>query len=81
MKKNSFAYQFYMAVCLVLSFIKTNISNNCLVCSTLLILYYLNITFGLNIMILGIAIVLLIVSLTTSNPKKEEKNNNDRRYY
>ena len=42
MKKNSFAYQFYMAIYLVISFIKTNISNICLVCSALLILYYLN---------------------------------------
>lgn len=81
MKKNSFAYQFYMAVYLVISFIKTNISNICLGCSALLILYYLNITFGFNIMILGVAIMLLLVSLTTSIPKKEEKNNNDRRYY
>ena len=81
MKKNSFAHQFYMAIFLILSFIKVNISNICLGGSALLILYYLNITFGFNIMILGVAIMLLLVSLTPSIPKKEEKNNNDRRYY
>ena len=80
MKKNSFAYQFYMAVYLVISFIKTNISNICLGCSALLILYYLNITFGFNIMILGVAIMLLLVSLTTSNTPKKDPNGTQRYY-
>lgn len=80
--KNSFAYQFFMSVFLLISFIKKNISNVCLGLSALLILYYLFVAYGLNIMILGVAIMLLLVSLTTSIPsKKEEKDNNKQRYY
>lgn len=79
--KNSFAYQFYMAIFMIFTYIKKNISNICLGGSALLILYYLFTVYGFNIMILGVAIMLLLVSLTTSLPKKEEKNNNDRRYY
>lgn len=80
--KNSFAYQFFMSVFLLISFIKKNISNVCLGTSALLILYYLFIVYGFNIMILGVAIMLLLVSLTTSIPsKKEEKDNNKQRYY
>ena len=80
--KNSFAYQFFMSVFLLISFIKKNISNVCLGASALLILYYLFVAYGLNIMILGVAIMLLLVSLTTSiSDKKEEKDNNKQRYY
>lgn len=80
--KNSFAYQFFMSVYLLISFIKKNISNVCLGASALLILYYLFVVYGFNIMILGVAIMLLLVSLTTSIPsKKEEKDNNKQRYY
>lgn len=80
--KNSFAYQFFMSVFLLISFIKKNISNVCLGASALLILYYLFVVYGFNIMILGVAIMLLLVSLTTSiSDKKEEKDNNKQRYY
>lgn len=79
--KNSFAYQFYMAIFMIFSYIKKNISNVCLGASALLILYYLFTVYGFNIMILGVAIMLLLVSLTTSIPNKKEEKDNNRRYY
>ena len=81
MNNNSFAHQFFMSLFLVFTFIKKNISNLCLIGSASLILYYLFVVYGFNIMILGVAIILLLVSLTTSIPNKKEEKDNNRRYY
>ena len=78
--KNSFAYQFYMAIFMIFSYIKKNISNICLGASALLVLYYLFVVYGFNIMILGVAIMLLLVSLTTSNTPKKDPNGTQRYY-
>ena len=80
-KNNSFAYQFYMAIYLIFSFIKNNISNICLGLAALLILFVLNSMYGVNTMLLGLSAELLLVSVTTSLPKKEEKSNAKQRYY
>ena len=60
-------------------YIKNHIANISLGLSVLFILRYLLVVFGFDIMTLGIACCLLIVSLTNSLPQKEEKRN-DRRY-
>lgn len=77
---NSFAHQFFMSLFLVFTFIKKNISNLCLIGSASLILYYLFVVYGFNIMILGVAIMLLLVSLTTSNTPKKDPNGTQRYY-
>ena len=77
---NSFAHQFFMSLFLVFTFIKKNISNLCLIGSASLILYYLFVVYGFNIMILGVAIMLLLVSLTTSNTPKKDHNGTQRYY-
>ena len=56
MNNNSFAHQFFMSLFLVFTFIKKNISNLCLIGSASLILYYLFVVYGFNIMILGAVI-------------------------
>ena len=80
MNNNSFAHQFFMSLFLVFTFIKKNISNLCLIGSASLILYYLFVVYGFNIMILGVAIMLLLVSLTTSNTPKKAPNGTQRYY-
>lgn len=80
MNNNSFAHQFFMSLFLVFTFIKKNISNLCLIGSASLILYYLFVVYGFNIMILGVAIMLLLVSLTTSNTPKKDTNGTQRYY-
>lgn len=80
MNNNSFAHQFFMSLFLVFTFIKKNISNLCLIGSASLILYYLFVVYGFNIMILGVAIMLLLVSLTTSNTPKKDANGTQRYY-
>lgn len=77
--KNNFATQVFLAFGLCINFIKVNISNISLGLSVLFILRYLFVNFGFDIMTLGVAVCLLIVSLTTSLPQKKEKDNN-RRY-
>lgn len=72
MKKNEFAVNFFMALFLIFNYIKKNISNISLVVSALLILRYLAVVYSFDIMTIGIAIMLLIVSLTTSLPKDKE---------
>lgn len=80
MNSNSFAHQFFMSLFLVFTFIKKNISNLCLIGSASLILYYLFVVYGFNIMILGVAIMLLLVSLTTSKTPKKDPNGTQRYY-
>ena len=80
MNNNSFAHQFFMSLFLVFTFIKKNISNLCLIGSASLILYYLFVVYGFNIMILGVAIMLLLVSLTTSNTPQKDPNGTQRYY-
>lgn len=80
MNNNSFAHQFFMSLFLVFTFIKKNISNLCLIGSASLILYYLFVVYGFNIMILGVAIMLLLVSLTTSKTPKKDPNGTQRYY-
>lgn len=80
MNNNSFAHQFFMSLFLVFTFIKKNISNLCLIGSASLILYYLFVVYGFNIMILGVAIMLLLVSLTTSKTPKKDHNGTQRYY-
>lgn len=77
--KNNFSAQVFMAIGLCLIYIKNHIANISLGLSVLLVLRYLLVTFGFEIMTLGVAVCLLIVSLTTSLPQKEEKKN-DKRY-
>ena len=79
MNKNDFASQVFMAIGLVYVYIKKHIANISLALSVLFILRYLLVVFGFDIMTLGVACCLLIVSLTSSLPQKEEKRN-DRRY-
>lgn len=79
MNKDSFATQVFLAFGLFINFIKVNISNVALGLSVLLVLRYLLVSFGFEVMTLGVAVCLLIVSLTTSLPQKKEKDNN-RRY-
>ena len=74
-----FASQVFMAIGLVYVYIKTHIANISLILSVLFVLRYLLVVFGFDIMTLGVACCLLIVSLTSSLPQKEEKRN-DRRY-
>ena len=74
-----FASQVFMAIELVYVYIKKHIANISLALSVLFILRYLLVVFGFDIMTLGVACCLLIVSLTSSLPQKEEKRN-DRRY-
>ena len=74
-----FASQVFMAIRLVYVYIKKHIANISLGLSVLFILRYLLVVFGFDIMTLGVACCLLIVSLTSSLPQKEEKRN-DRRY-
>lgn len=80
MNNNSFAHQFFMSLFLVFTFVKKNISNLCLIGSASLILYYLFVVYGFNIMILGVAIMLLLVSLTTSKTPKKDPNGTQRYY-
>ena len=77
--KNNFSAQVFMAIGLCLIYIKNHIANISLGLSVLLALRYLLVAFGFEIMTLGVAVCLLIVSLTTSLPQKEEKKN-DKRY-
>lgn len=79
MNKNDFASRLFMALGLIYMYIKNHIANISLGLSVLFILRYLLVVFGFDIMTLGIACCLLIVSLTNSLPQKEEKRN-DRRY-
>lgn len=81
MNKNDFASQVFMAIGLVLVYVKNHIANVSLGLSVLLVLRYLFVAFGFEIMTLGVAGCLLIVSLTTSLPQKKEEKQNDRRYY
>ena len=76
-----FASQVFMAIGLVYDYIKKHITNISLGLSVLFVLRYLLVVFGFDIMTLGVACCLLIVSLTSSlpQPQKEEKRNN-RRY-
>ena len=74
-----FASQVFMAIGLVYVYIKKHITNISLGLSVLFVLRYLLVVFGFDIMTLGVACCLLIVSLTSSLPQKEEKRN-DRRY-
>ena len=78
MNKN-FASQVFMAIGLVCVYIKKHIANISLALSVLFVLRYLLVVFGFDIMTLGVACCLLIVSLTSSLPQKEGKRN-DRRY-
>ena len=73
MNKNDFATQVFMAIGLCFVYIKNHISNISLGLAVLLVLRYLLVAFGFEIMTLGVAVCLLIVSLTTSLPRKEEK--------
>ena len=79
MNKSDFASQVFMASGLVYVYIKKHIANISLCLSVLFVLRYLLVVFGFDIMTLGVACCLLIVSLTSSLPQKEEKRN-DRRY-
>ena len=79
MNKNDFASRLFMALGLIYVYIKNHVANISLGLAVLLILRYLLIVFNFEIMTLGIAVCLLIVSLTNSLPQKEEKRN-DRRY-
>lgn len=82
MRKNDFASQVFMAIGLCLVYIKNHIANISLGLSVLLVLRYLLVVFGFEIMTLGVAVCLLIISLTTSLPQKKEKDDkHDRRYY
>ena len=76
-----FASRVFMAIGLVYVYIKKHIANISLALSVLFVLRYLLVVFGFDIMTLGVACCLLIVSLTSSLPQtqKEEKRN-DRRY-
>lgn len=74
-----FASQVFMAIGLVYVYIKTHIANISLALSVLFVLRYLLVVFGFDIMTLGVACCLLIVSLTSSLPQKESKQN-ERRY-
>ena len=76
-----FASQVFMAIGLVYVYIKKHITNISLGLSVLFVLRYLLVVFGFDIMTLGVACCLLIVSLTSSlpQPQKEEKRN-ARRY-
>lgn len=76
-----FASQVFMAIGLVYVYIKKHITNISLGLSVLFVLRYLLVVFGFDIMTLGVACCLLIVSLTSSlpQPQKKEKRN-DRRY-
>ena len=74
-----FASQVFMAIGLVYVYIKTHIANISLILSVLFVLRYLLVVFGFDIMTLGVACCLLIVSLTSSLPQKESKQN-ERRY-
>lgn len=78
--KNNFSTQVFMAISLCFMYIKNHIANISLGLSVLLVLRYLLVAFGFEIMTLGVAVCLLIVSLTTSLPQKEVKKQNDRRY-
>ena len=80
---NSFSSQVFMAIGLCLVYIKNHISNISLGVAVLLVLRYLLVAFGFEIMTLGVAVCLLIVSLTTSLPRKEEKKEKkqNNRYY
>ena len=77
---NNFSSQVFVAIGLCLVYIKNHISNISLGVAVLLVLRYLLVAFGFEIMTLGIAVCLLIVSLTTSLPHKEEKQQN-KKYY
>ena len=81
MNKSDFASQVFMAIGLVYVYIKKHITNISLGLSVLFVLRYLLVVFGFDIMTLGVACCLLIVSLTSSlpQPQKKEKRN-DRRY-
>ena len=79
MNKQDFASQVFLAINLIFSYIKNHIANISLGLSVLLVLRYLLVVFGFEIMTLGVATCLLIVSVTTSLPQKDEKRN-DRRY-
>lgn len=74
-----FASQVFMAIGLVYVYIKKHITNISLGLSVLFVLRYLLVVFGFDIMTLGVACCLLIVSLTSSLPQKEEKRNDRRR--
>ena len=74
-----FASQVFMAIRLVYIYIKKHIANISLGLSVLFVLRYLLVVFGFDIMTLGVACCLLIVSLTSSLPQKEGKQN-ERRY-
>ena len=63
-----------------MGYIKNHISNISLGVAVLLVLRYLLVAFGFEIMTLGVAVCLLIVSLTTSLPRKEEKKQNNKYY-
>ena len=73
------ASQVFMAIGLVYVYIKNHIANISLALSVLFVLRYLLVVFGFDIMTLGVACCLLIVSLTSSLPQKEGKQN-ERRY-
>ena len=79
MNDKSFASRVFMAIGLLCVYIKTHVANISLGLSVLLVLRYLLVAFGFEVMTLGIAGCLLIVSLTNSLPQKDEKRN-DRRY-
>lgn len=81
MKNNDFATQVFLAIGLVFNYIKEHIANISLGLSVLLVLRYLFVVFGFEVMTLGIAFCLLIVSLTTSLPNKKENKNKHDRYY
>ena len=79
MNKQDFASQVFLAISLIVNYIKNHIANISLGLSVLLVLRYLLVVFGFEVMTLGVAVCLLIVSVTTSLPQKDEKRN-DRRY-
>ena len=79
MNKNDFASRLFMVLGLICMYIKNHIANISLGLSVLFILRYLLVVFGFDIMTLGVACCLLIVSLTSSLPQKEGKQN-ERRY-
>ena len=79
--KNTFAQQFFNALGLILAFIQLHISNICLFTASGLILYVLFALYSFEVMLLGLAIMLLLVSLTTSpvnRPKPQPQKQNYR---
>lgn len=78
--KNTFAQQFFNALGLILAFIQLHISNICLFTANGLILYVLFALYSFEIMLLGLAIMLLLVSLTTSDTMKRQKQVKQKNY-